>query len=85
MSETRTVELFLAEAGHSSRVLLDGEEVKNCRSVVVKAGVGEATTVTFELINMRVLVHGQFSKDEVKVVDVTPIDADTRRYGVVPK
>lgn len=85
MSETRTVELFLDPAGHSCRLLLDGEEVKNCREVAVSSGVDKATTVNFTLINVRAIIHGNFKKDEVKFVEVTPMTSDTRRFGVVPK
>lgn len=79
---TRLLEILLTPAGVCSSVKLDGEEVKNCRAVSFRAAVGEATTVSLEIINVAVLVEGGVIGKDVKVVDVTPLDADQRRYAL---
>ena len=83
----RKVELVLTPAGHTCKLLLDGEEVQNCRGVKVYAEVGRATSVMFELINVEVTVSGE--TDIVQEVpeqlespsDVTALTDSVRKYA----
>lgn len=78
---TRRIDLFLGPAGHSSKVLLDGAPIENCRSIRVIASVGEATKVQIDLINIEAYVHSDDLLDgNVECFDVTPITADKRSY-----
>lgn len=49
----RTITIRLSAAGRGD-VLIDGQRVKNCRGVEVKSRIGEASTVTLELIALNV-------------------------------
>ena len=87
---TRKVELLISPAGHDCRLLLDGEEVQNCRAVSIRSEVGEASVVTFELINVELVVKGKVDADKVttidvapKIVDMTAMDEEHRHYEVV--
>ena len=74
----RKVELTLTPAAAHSHVMLDGEEVKGCRAVTVVARVGEPTTVTFEIVNVEVLVRADVDDEYARVVDVTALQEDKR-------
>lgn len=83
MSNTRRVEFVINPVGMGCEIRIDGEPVPNVRAVTLHSEVGKATTLTLELINLSVLVAGKVHRSRVKVVDVTPIDADVRRYGLM--
>jgi len=84
---TRKVELFLSPSGSQCRLLLDGEEVNNCRAVAINASVDEATIVTFELIDVDVSVTGDIDSEAAnalsvapKIVELTSLDDSNRRF-----
>ncbi len=80
---TRKVELFIAPSGTACRLLLDGEEMTNCRAVSIRAGVDEATTISFELINVELAIIGEVDGDAITTVDVSSMADGIRRYQVV--
>lgn len=81
---TRRVDLILRPVGARCSVLLDGEEVKNCRAVTIDASCGEVTRVTLELVNVEAYVKSEDLTDaNVRCYDVTPITADIRSYALL--
>lgn len=78
---TRRLDIHLANVGVECKILLDGKPIENCRSVTIDAGVGEATRVNLELINIEAYIVSDNLEDEnVKCYEVTPITADKRQY-----
>ena len=74
----RRVELTLTPSSAASSVRLDGEEVKGCRAVKVEAVVGQPTVVTFEIVNVEVLVRADVEDEYARLVDVTALQEDKR-------
>ena len=81
---TRKIDLYLSPAGAQCKILIDGEEIKNCRAVRVITSVDEVTVVALELINVEVSVHGEVNEENLlQVMDVTSLQDDTRRFQKV--
>lgn len=80
--KAKKVDIVLNPVGARCKVLMDGEEISNCRAVTVRARVGKPTFVSFELFNCEVTVTGETGV-KTKLVDVTDLAACNRYYKKV--
>lgn len=55
--------MLKVDAAGRGSIVIDGEEATNCRGVVVKASVGQPTTITLELVNVSVEVDAAAEVD----------------------